>query len=273
MVSRERGRAETPCGQLEDALAELLSEPAFWSALLTLTVLEIVLGIDNIVFISILSDRLPVEQRARARTVGLLLAMLMRIALLFSIGWMMGLTAPLFELFGHHFSGRDLILIAGGLFLIYKSTTELHDKLEGEEHHQDATKGHATFGSVIAQIVALDIVFSLDSVITAIGMTDHIEIAVIAVVIAVGIMLVAAGPLSEFVNRHPTVKVLALSFLLLIGMSLVADGFGQHIPKGYIYFAMAFSVFIELLNMRLRAKSEPVHLRQAITAEPAQAHP
>lgn len=250
-------------------MLELVSQPAFWTALLTLTVLEIVLGIDNIVFISILSDRLPEEQRARARTVGLLLAMFMRIGLLFSIGWMMGLTAPLFELFGHDFTGRDLILIAGGLFLIYKSTTEIHDKLEGEEHPQDATKGRATFGSVIAQIVALDIVFSLDSVITAIGMTDHIEIAVIAVVIAVGIMLVAAGPLSAFVNQHPTVKVLALSFLLLIGMSLVADGFGQHIPKGYIYFAMAFSVFIELLNMRLRAKTEPVHLRQAITADPA----
>lgn len=269
MVPRKQELADAPCGEVEDTLLELLSEPAFWTALLTLTVLEIVLGIDNIVFISILSDRLPEELRQRARTVGLLLAMFMRIALLFSIGWMMGLTEPLFELFGHHFTGRDLILIAGGLFLIYKSTTEIHDKLEGEEHHQDATKGRATFGSVIVQIVALDIVFSLDSVITAIGMTDHIEIAVIAVVIAVGIMLVAAGPLSEFVNRHPTVKILALSFLLLIGMSLVADGFGQHIPKGYIYFAMAFSVFIELLNMRLRSRSEPVHLRQAITAEPA----
>ncbi|MFT4040608.1 MAG: TerC family protein [Thermomicrobiales bacterium] len=249
-------------------MLELISEPAFWSALLTLTLLEIVLGIDNIVFISILSDRLPVEQRARARTVGLLLAMFMRIGLLFSIGWMMSLTQPLFDLFGHHFTGRDLILILGGLFLLYKSTTEIHEKLEGEEHHQDASKGRATFTSVIIQIVALDIVFSLDSVITAIGMTDHIEIAVIAVIIAVGIMLVAAGPLSAFVNQHPTVKVLALSFLLLIGMSLVADGFGQHIPKGYIYFAMAFSVFIELLNMRLRSRNEPVHLRQAITAEP-----
>ena len=247
-------------------MVELLSDPAFWTALLTLTVLEIVLGIDNIVFISILSDRLPVEQRARSRTVGLLLAMLMRIALLFSIGWMMGLTQPLFEVAGHHFTGRDLILLVGGLFLIYKSTTEIHEKLEGEAHHQDAARGHATFGSVIAQIVALDIVFSLDSVITAIGMTDHIEIAVIAVIIAVGIMLVAAGPLSEFVNRHPTVKILALSFLLLIGMSLVADGLGQHIPKGYIYFAMAFSVFIELLNMRMRAKTEPVQLRQPINA-------
>lgn len=241
---------------------ELLSDPAFWTALLTLTALEIVLGVDNIVFISILSDRLPENQRGRARTVGLLLAMLMRIGMLFSIGWILGLTQPLFTLFDHPFTGRDLILIGGGLFLLYKSTTEIHAKLEGDEHEREGTSGSIAFSSVIIQIVLLDIVFSLDSVITAIGMTDNITIAVIAVMIAVGIMLVAAKPLSDFVSRHPTIKILALSFLLLIGMTLVAEGFGQHIPKGYIYFAMAFSVFVEFLNLRMRGKSEPVHLHQ-----------
>ncbi len=246
---------------------ELLREPAFWTALLTLTALEIILGIDNIIFISILSDRLPAEQRAPARTTGLLLAMLMRIALLFSIGWMLSLTRPLFSIASHPFTGRDLILAAGGLFLIYKSTTEIHAKLEGEDHTRDEGKGTVSFASVIVQILLLDIVFSLDSVITAIGMTDNITIAVIAVVISVGIMLFAAKPLSEFVNQHPTIKILALSFLLLLGMTLVAEGFGQHIPKGYIYFAMAFSVFIELLNMRLRKKSEPVHLHQSLYNE------
>ncbi len=248
---------------------EWLSDPAIWSALLTLTALEIVLGVDNIVFISILSDRLPVDQRAKARTVGLLLAMFMRIALLFSIGWIMGLTAPLFELAGHVFTGRDLILIAGGLFLLYKATTEIHAKLEGEEHVREAGAGTATFNSVIVQILLLDIVFSLDSVITAVGMTTNITVAVVAVMISVGIMLVAAGPLAEFVNRHPTVKILALSFLLLIGMTLVADGLGQHIPKGYIYFAMAFSVFVEILNLRLRKKTEPVQLHQKLLNEDA----
>jgi predicted tellurium resistance membrane protein TerC len=246
---------------------EWLSDPAAWTALLTLTILEIVLGVDNIIFISILSDRLPPDQRAKARTVGLLLAMFMRIALLLSIGWIIGLTQPLFTAFGHAFSGRDLILIGGGLFLLYKATTEIHAKLEGEEHVQEAGAGTATFSSVIIQIVLLDIVFSLDSVITAVGLTDTISIAVVAVVVAVGVMLVAAGPLAEFVNQHPTVKILALSFLLLIGMTLVADGLGQHIPKGYIYFAMAFSVFVELLNLRFRAKSQPVQLQQALLNE------
>ena len=241
---------------------EWLSDPAIWTALLTLTALEIVLGIDNIVFISILSDRLPANLRQRARTTGLLLAMLMRIAMLFSIGWMLGLTQTLFTVAGHPFNGRDLILILGGLFLIYKSTTEIHAKLEGEEHEREAGAGTATFSSVIFQIVLLDIVFSLDSVITAIGMTNIIAIAVVAVVISIAIMLVAAKPLADFVNRHPTVKILALSFLLLIGMTLVADGLGQHIPKGYIYFAMAFSVLVEVLNLRVRKKSEPVHLHQ-----------
>jgi predicted tellurium resistance membrane protein TerC len=246
---------------------EWLSDPAAWTALLTLTILEIVLGVDNIIFISILSDRLPPDQRAKARTVGLLLAMFMRIALLLSIGWIIGLTQPLFTAFGHAFSGRDLILIGGGLFLLYKATTEIHAKLEGEEHVQEAGAGTATFSSVIIQIVLLDIVFSLDSVITAVGLTDTISIAVVAVVVAVGVMLVAAGPLAKFVNQHPTVKILALSFLLLIGMTLVADGLGQHIPKGYVYFAMAFSVFVELLNLRFRAKSQPVQLQQALLNE------
>ena len=246
---------------------EMVSDPAFWTALLTLTALEIVLGVDNIVFISILSDRLPAEQRGKARTIGLLLAMFMRIALLFSIGLIFGLTQTLFTVAGHPFTGRDLILIGGGLFLLYKSTTEIHDKLEGEEHERDAGAGTVSFTSVIIQIVLLDIVFSLDSVITAIGLTENITIAVIAVVIAVLVMLVAAKPLSEFVNRHPTVKILALSFLLLIGMTLVAEGLGQHIPKGYIYFAMAFSVFVEIINLRVRAKSEPVHLHQQMYNE------
>jgi len=246
---------------------EWLSDPAAWTALLTLTILEIVLGVDNIIFISILSDRLPQDQRAKARTVGPFLAMFMRIALLLTIGWIIGLTQPLFSAFGHEFSGRDLILIGGGLFLLYKATTEIHAKLEGEEHVRDSGVGTATFSSVIIQIVLLDIVFSLDSVITAVGMTSNIQIAIVAVVIAVGVMLVAAGPLAEFVNSHPTVKILALSFLLLIGMTLVADGLGQHIPKGYIYFAMAFSVFVELLNLRFRSKSEPVHLHQTLLNE------
>jgi predicted tellurium resistance membrane protein TerC len=242
----------------------MLSDPAFWTALLTLTALEIVLGVDNIVFISILSDRLPEEQRGRARTVGLILAMVMRIGLLFSIGFIFGLTQTLFTVAGHPFNGRDLILIGGGLFLLYKSTTEIHAKLEGEEHEREAGAGTATFSSVIIQIVLLDIVFSLDSVITAIGLTENITIAVIAVVVAVGVMLVAAKPLSDFVSRHPTVKILALSFLLLIGMTLVAEGLGQHIPKGYIYFAMAFSVFVEIVNLRVRSKSEPVQLHQPL---------
>jgi predicted tellurium resistance membrane protein TerC len=245
---------------------EWLSDPAAWTALLTLTALEIVLGIDNIIFLSILSARLPASQQQTARTTGLLLAMGMRIVLLFSLGWLMGLTQPLFAIAGHGFSGRDLILILGGLFLIYKATTEIHAKLEGEEHIRE-TGGSATFTSVIIQIVLLDIVFSLDSVITAIGMTENIMIAVVAVVISVGVMLVANKPLAEFVNRHPTVKILALSFLLLLGMVLVADGFGQHIPKGYIYFAMAFSVFVEIINLRVRKEGTPVQLQQALLNE------
>jgi len=246
---------------------EWLSDPAIWTALLTLTALEIVLGIDNIIFISILADKLPAEQRSRARTTGLLLAMLMRIAMLFSLGWLLGLTQTLFTVADHPFNGRDLILILGGLFLLYKATTEIHGKLEGEEHQRETGAVAVSFSSVIVQIVLLDIVFSLDSVITAIGMTSNITIAVVAVMISIGIMLVAAKPLADFVNGHPTVKILALSFLLLIGMTLVAEGFGQHIPKGYIYFAMAFSVMVEIINLRVRKKSEPVHLHQRLYNE------
>ena len=232
-----------------------------WVALLTLTTLEIVLGIDNIVFISILAGKLPQAQRERARIIGLSLAMLMRIALLFSISWVIGLTDPIFAVFDHDISGRDLILIGGGLFLLYKATAEIHEKLEGEEEH-GAGRAAASFASVIVQILLLDIVFSLDSVITAVGMADDLGVMVTAVVIAVGVMLVASGAISEFVNRHPTVKMLALSFLLLIGMTLVADGAGQHISKGYVYFAMGFSVFVEALNLRLRPNAPPVRLHQ-----------
>ena len=233
-------------------------------ALLTLTVLEIVLGIDNIVFISILAGKLPQNQRERARKVGLSLAMIIRILLLLSITWVMRLTSPLFAVLGQEISGRDLILITGGLFLIAKSTHEIHDKLEGEEGHASA-KVAASFRAVIVQILLLDIVFSLDSVITAVGMAESVLIMVLAVVIAVGVMLVSSGTIGEFVDRHPTVKMLALSFLLLIGVSLMAEGFDQHIPKGYIYFAMGFSVFVEMINLRVRAKTPPVQLHHPYT--------
>jgi predicted tellurium resistance membrane protein TerC len=235
-----------------------------WIALATLTLLEIVLGIDNIIFISILAGKLREAERDRARTLGLTLAMVTRILLLLSITWVMGLTATLFAVAGQEISGRDLILIAGGLFLIAKSTHEIHDKLEGEEGHGSA-RAAASFGGVLIQIALLDIVFSLDSVITAVGMAEHVSVMILAVVAAVGVMLVSAGRISAFVEKHPTVKVLALSFLLLIGMSLIAEGFGQHIRKGYIYFAMGFSVVVEMINLRVRAKSKPVHLRQAYT--------
>ncbi len=232
-----------------------ISDPTIWTALLTLTALEIVLGVDNVVFISILANKLPAEQRDKARLVGLGGAMIMRIGLLFSISWLVGLTEPWFEVFGQEFSGRDLILLFGGLFLLYKATTELHEKLEGHEASQSA-KVATSFASVIAQIMILDMVFSLDSVITAVGMADDIGVMVAAVIIAVGVMMVAAKPLSDFVQKHPTVKVLALSFLILIGMSLVAEGFGHHIPKGYIYSAMAFSVIIEAINLRVRSQDD-----------------
>jgi len=246
---------------------EWLADPQGWIALLTLTALEIVLGIDNIVFISILSGKLPPEDQPRARLIGLALAMVMRIALLFSLAWVIRLTAPLFGVFGHEISGRDLILIVGGLFLLAKATREIHLKLEGEEGHSGKRVAHS-FGGVLVQIMLLDIVFSLDSVITAVGMVDELSIMVIAVVIAVGFMMVFAGPISRFVDRHPTVKILALSFLILIGVMLIAEGFEQHISKGYIYFAMAFSVMVEMLNLRMRSTAvPPVQLRDAYVAE------
>lgn len=243
-----------------------VSQPEAWIALLTLLVLEIVLGIDNIVFISILAGKLPAEQQARAIRTGLLLAMATRVALLFSISWLVGLTEPLIRVLGQSLSGRDLILLAGGLFLVYKATREIHDKLEGEHGH-DSARVVASFGAVIAQILILDIVFSLDSVITAVGMADELAVMVIAVVVAIGVMLLAARPIANFVERHPTVKMLALSFLILIGVSLTAEAFHQHIPKGYIYFSMAFAVFVELLNLRLRG-SKPVTLHQPYAPEP-----
>jgi predicted tellurium resistance membrane protein TerC len=237
-------------------------------ALATLTFLEIVLGVDNIIFISILSGKLPPEQQPGARRIGLLLAMGTRILLLFSLAWVIKLTAPLFVVWGTDISGRDLILIVGGLFLLGKSTHEIHDRLEGEEGHGNARVA-TSYASVLIQIALLDIVFSLDSVITAVGMVDQVSVMIIAVIISVLIMMFAAEPISAFVHRHPTVKMLALSFLLLIGLSLLLEGFDHHIPKGYIYFAMGFSVFVEMINLRLRRKTaEPVHLREAITAEP-----
>jgi predicted tellurium resistance membrane protein TerC len=233
-------------------------------ALVTLTFLEIVLGVDNVIFISILSGKLPASQQARARRTGLIAAMLMRILLLMSIAWIVRLTRPIFTVLEHDISGRDLILLGGGLFLMAKATIEIHERLEGEAGH-DSARIAPSFAAVIGQIMLLDIVFSLDSVITAVGMADDVSIMVTAVVVSVGIMMFAAEPISAFVARHPTVKVLALSFLLLIGVSLVGDGLGMHIPKGYIYFAMGFSVCVEMVNLRLRRTTEPVHLRQPYT--------
>jgi len=236
-------------------------------ALLTLSGLEIVLGIDNIVFISILVAKLPAELQPAARRLGLLLAMGMRIALLLAISWVMGLTRPLFAIAEHGFTGRDLILLVGGLFLVAKATWEIHDKLEGAEHAPGAVKA-ASFGQVLAQIMLLDMVFSLDSVITAVGMAGDVRIMIAAVMIAVLVMMVSAGSISAFIEKHPTMKMLALSFLLLIGVVLIADGFGQHVSKGYIYFAMAFSLFVEILNLRLRrTKEPPVHLHQSYVQE------
>ena len=241
--------------------------PEILIALATLTFLEIVLGVDNIIFISILSGKLPPHQQQRARRIGLLLAMGTRILLLFSLAWVIRLTAPLFTVLGQEISGRDLILILGGLFLLGKSTHEIHQRLEGDEGHGSA-KAASSFASVLVQIALLDIVFSLDSVITAVGMVDHVSVMIVAVIISVLIMMVAAEPISAFVHRHPTVKMLALSFLLLIGMSLLAEGFDQHIPKGYIYFAMAFSVFVEAMNLRARKKSRPVQLHEPYVPDP-----
>jgi predicted tellurium resistance membrane protein TerC len=231
-------------------------------ALATLTFLEIILGVDNVIFISILSSKLPRDDQPRARRAGLAAAMGMRVLLLLSIAWIIGLTAPLFTVLGRTISARDLILIGGGLFLLAKATIEIHDRLEGEEGHGSA-RAAPSFSAVIGQIMALDIVFSLDSVITAVGMAEDLAVMVTAVILAVGVMMFSADPISEFVNRHPTLKVLALSFLLLIGVSLVADGLGMHIPKGYIYFAMGFSVFVEMVNLRVRKVSaQPVRLHQ-----------
>jgi predicted tellurium resistance membrane protein TerC len=249
-------------------MMDWLTNPGIWIALSTLTFLEIVLGVDNIIFISILSGKLPHAQQSRARRVGLLGAMATRVLLLFSLAWLSRLTAPWFTLIGHEISGRDLILILGGLFLLGKSTYEIHDSLEGEEAHE-SRKVAASFASVIIQIMLLDIVFSLDSVITAVGMVDEVWVMIAAVVIAVVIMMIAAEPISAFVHRHPTVKMLALSFLLLIGLSLLLEGFDQHIPKGYIYFAMGFSVFVEAINLRLRKRSKPVALRAKYSEEEA----
>ena len=239
-----------------------LTEPQAWISLLTLTGLEIVLGIDNIIFISILAGKLPADQQDKARKLGLALALITRLLLLASIAWMAKLTTPLFTLIGHGVSGRDLILILGGLFLLVKSTMEIHEKLEGEDGHDKPVKAVAKFSQVIVQILLLDVVFSLDSVITAIGMAQHLTIMMIAVVLAMIVMLWSAASISDFVNRHPTLKILALSFLLLIGVTLVAEGTGMHIPKGYIYFAMAFSFGVEMLNLRLRKRAKPVELHQ-----------
>ena len=247
---------------------EWIAEPQAWIALITLTALEIVLGIDNIVFISVLTGRLPEDQRQKGRMIGLALAMIMRIVLLLFLAWIVKLTAPLFTVFGNEISGRDLILIIGGLFLLAKATHEIHHNLEGIEGEEEV-KVHATMGSVLFQVMLLDIVFSLDSVITAVGMADHVQVMVIAIVLAVAFMMVFAKPIGEFVEQHPTVKMLALSFLLLVGMALVADGLEFHIPKGYIYFAMGFSVFVEMLNLRLkkRMKPKPVKLRKSMPRE------
>ena len=232
----------------------LLSSPETYVSLLTLTVMEVVLGIDNIVFISILVAKLPESQRPTARRLGLALALLLRLGLLFALTWVMGLTAPLFAVFGKGFSGRDPILLAGGLFLIAKATHEIYEKLETETEERGPKGGKGAFGWILVQILALDIVFSLDSVITAVGMAQELAVMVAAMVIAVGLMLVFAGAIGDFVNRHPSMKILALSFLLLIGVMLVAEGMGQHLPKGYVYFAMAYAFGVELLNMRLRAR-------------------
>lgn len=247
---------------------EWLGDPQAWIAFATLTALELVLGIDNVIFISILAGKLPAEGQKKARSLGLLLAMITRIGLLFSISWIIGLTAPLFTAFGHEISGRDLILLVGGLFLLAKSTHEIHDKLEGDEGHA-SRRVPPSFSGVIVQILLLDIVFSLDSVITAVGMANQLGIMVSAVVISVVFMILFAGPISTFVQRHPTVKMLALSFLLLIGVTLIAESFDLHIPKGYVYFAMAFSVFVEMLNLKLRKpRTAPVKLHEPYVPSP-----
>jgi len=245
-----------------------LTQPETYVSLLTLTAMEIVLGIDNIVFISILVGKLPAHQQARARRLGLALALVMRVGLLFAISWVMGLTRPLFSIAGHETSGRDLILLGGGLFLLAKATYEIHDKLEVSHTERDAkASGRGAFGWILLQILLLDIVFSLDSVITAVGMAQHVPVMIVAMVAAVMFMLAFAGRIGDFVNRHPSMKILALSFLLLIGVMLVAESFDQHVSKGYIYFAMAFSLGVELLNMRMRRHAKPLALHGRFEAE------
>ena len=244
-------------------MMELLSDPQVWIALATLTALELVLGIDNIVFISILVDKLPKQQRELARRIGLFMAMFMRIGLLLVLAWIIGLTAPLFTVLSQEISGRDMILIGGGLFLIWKSTGEIHQSMEGEQGHASGAV-KATFTAVILQIMVVDMVFSLDSIITAVGMVDQIEVMIAAVILSVGLMMVFAGAIGRFVSDHPTIKMLALAFLVVVGVVLIAEGFDQHVPKGYVYFAMAFSVGVEMLNIRMRKRSaKPVELHAA----------
>jgi predicted tellurium resistance membrane protein TerC len=251
---------------------EWIADPNAWVALATLAALEIVLGVDNIIFISILVGRLPEARRARARTLGLALAAITRIGLLLSITWVMSLTEPWFTIFGKDFSGRDVILLGGGLFLLWKSVHEIHGSLEGEDDELNtgaAAKGAFSLAAIIGQIAVIDIVFSLDSVITAVGLVDEVEIMIIAILLAVGVMLFAAGAVSRFVESHPTIKMLALSFLVLIGVALIAEGWGFHIPKGYVYFSMAFAIAVEMLNMRVRKRAkEPLHLRRKGSAGP-----
>ena len=250
-------------------LDDTLADPQIWISLLTLTALEIVLGIDNVIFLSFLAGRLPVEQQGRARTIGLAIAAIGRVLLLLSISFIMHLKDPIFVLFKHEISWRDVILIAGGLFLIYKSTTEIHQKLEGETDAEGKKAVQATFASVLIQIAILDVVFALDSIITAIGMVDEIEVMIVAVILSVLLTMVVARHVHAFVEQHPTVKVLALSFLLMIGLVLVVDGFEVHVPKGYVYFAMGFSVTVELLNMRMRkVKEKPVTLHEPYADSP-----
>ncbi len=246
---------------------EIFLHSETWIALLTLTLLEIVLGVDNIIFISIVTNKLPKEQQPKGRAIGLSLALLMRIALLFGITWIIGFKEPLFTILDHPFSGRDLILAGGGLFLLAKSTSEIHHKLEGEEDDRDTTTKKSGFWSIILQIILLDIVFSFDSILTAIGLTEHLVIMITAVILSMGVMLAFSGKIADFINQRPTLQMLALSFLILIGFMLILDGMGQHVPKGYIYFAVAFSMIVEMLNLRLRKKTNAVTLKQHITED------
>ncbi len=250
-------------------MLELLADPQIWIAFATLTALELVLGIDNIIFISILVDKLPPEKREFARKIGLFAAMFMRIGLLLVLSWIVGMTAPLFTVLEQEISGRDLVLIAGGLFLLWKSVGEIHQSMEGEEGHASSAV-KATMAAVIAQIMVIDLVFSLDSIITAVGMVDQVEVMIAAVIVSVGLMMVFAGPIGRFVSAHPTIKMLALSFLVLVAVVLIAEGFDHHLPKGYIYSAMAFSVVVEMLNIRMRKRAaRPVHLHTPYASENA----